>query len=138
NQCPNGCLRVPYFSNPNVIYSGYPTGITDQRDNARTANLTVAGVAAFRSAPASGPPTAPSGLSATAVSSSQINLIWADNSSDESGFQIERSTDGVNYAQVATAGANITSYSNTGLSASTLYYYRVRAYNSGGSSTYSN
>jgi len=37
------------------------------------------------------PPNAPSGLTATAVSQHQINLAWADNSSDESGFKIERS-----------------------------------------------
>ena len=38
------------------------------------------------------PPAAPSGLSATAVSSSQINLSWTDNSSDETGFKLERKT----------------------------------------------
>ena len=84
------------------------------------------------------PPQAPGGLAATAASSSKINLSWTDNSANESGFKIERKTgSGGTYAQIATVGANVTSYSNTGLTASTTYYYRVRAYNSGGNSSYS-
>jgi subtilisin family serine protease len=81
-------------------------------------------------------PTAPSGLSATTASSSQINLSWTDNSSNETGFKIERSTGG-GYSQVGTAGTNAASYSDSGLSASTQYTYRVRAYNSAGNSGYS-
>jgi len=79
------------------------------------------------------------GLTAAAASSSQINLAWSDNSSDETGFKIERSLTATSgFAQIATVGANATSYSNTGLSASTTYYYRVRAYNGAGDSAYSN
>jgi len=83
-------------------------------------------------------PAAPSGLGASATSSSQINLSWADNSTNETGFSIERSTDGSNFSPLATAAANATSYSNTGLTASTTYYYRVFATNATGSSTASN
>lgn len=83
-------------------------------------------------------PAAPSGLTAAAVSGSQINLAWTDNSSNETGFRVERSTNGATFAQIATVGAGVRTYSNTGLSAGTLYYYRVRAYNTGGSSAYSN
>jgi subtilisin family serine protease len=82
------------------------------------------------------PPAAPSGLSATAVSSSQINLTWHDNASNESSFQIERSSDGSFYTLIATVGANVTTYSDTGLPASTTYYYRVRASNAAGYSAY--
>lgn len=83
-------------------------------------------------------PATPSGLSATAASSSQIDLSWTDNSSDESGFKIERKTgSGGTYAEIATVVADVTSYSNTGLTASTTYYYRVRAYSSSGDSNYS-
>ena len=85
------------------------------------------------------PPAAPTSLTATATSTSQINLSWSDNSSDEDGFTIERKT-GANgtYAEIFTAAANATSYSNTGLAEGTNYVYRVRAFNAGGNSNDSN
>jgi Fibronectin type III domain len=83
-------------------------------------------------------PAAPSNLTATAVSASQINLAWTDNSNNETGFTIERSTDGTNFSPVITVGANVTSYSDTGLAASTKYYYRVDATNAGDDSPDSN
>lgn len=84
-------------------------------------------------------PTAPSGLSASAVSSSQINLTWTDNSNDETGFKIERKTGaGGTWSQITTTGADVSSYNNTGLTASTTYHYRVRATNAAGDSSYSN
>ena len=84
-------------------------------------------------------PIAPSDLSATATPTSQINLSWTDNSSDEIGFKIERKTgtDGI-YTHVATVAANVQTYSDTSLTAGTLYYYQVRAYNDSGDSDYSN
>ncbi len=83
-------------------------------------------------------PRPPSNLTATASSSSQINLAWTDNASDETGFEIERSNDGTNFAKIADVGANTTTYSNTGLTASTRYWYRLRAINSAGASSYTN
>ncbi len=81
------------------------------------------------SAPAPPAVTAPSGLSATTISATQINLAWTDNSNNETGFKIERKTGTGAYAQIATVGANVTTYSNTtGLVANTTYTYRVRAY----------
>ena len=77
----------------------------------------------------------PSGLIATAASSSQINLSWTDNSSTETGFRIERSSSSAGpYTQIATVGAGVITYSNTGISSSTTYYYRIRAYNTNGNS----
>ena len=86
------------------------------------------------------PPAAPSGLSAAAVSSSRIDLSWTDNSSNEVGFKIERSLTGggTGFSQIASVGVNITTFPSTGLSASTQYFYRVRAYNLVGDSAYSN
>ncbi|MCC6859160.1 MAG: fibronectin type III domain-containing protein, partial [Bryobacterales bacterium] len=85
-------------------------------------------------------PAAPGNLKASAVSSGQINLSWADNSNNEEGFRIERCQGSgcTNFAQIATVGAGATSYSNTGLSPATFYSYRVRAYNGAGNSGYSN
>jgi hypothetical protein len=83
-------------------------------------------------------PAAPSGLSATAVSSSQINLVWTDNAGyNEDGFKVERSTGGNSWTQIATTGPNVTTYASTGLSANRTYSYRVRAYNVLGNSAYS-
>jgi predicted phage tail protein len=82
------------------------------------------------------PPSAPSGLKAAAASKTQINLTWADNSSDETGFKVERSTDGVTYTQLAALAANSKSYASTSLTGGKKYYYRVRAYNADGNSAY--
>ena len=86
------------------------------------------------------PPAAPTNLAATAVSSSQINLSWTDSGTTEQGFKIERCAGAgcSDFAQIATVGANATSFSNTGLAASTSYSYRVRAYSSGVDSDYCN
>lgn len=82
-------------------------------------------------------PAAPSNLTATGVSPSQINLSWQDNSNTEEGFKIERSPTGTSdWSQIATVGINVTTYQNTSLVCGTRYYYRVRSYNGGGNSSY--
>ncbi|HZO90804.1 MAG TPA: fibronectin type III domain-containing protein [Chthonomonadaceae bacterium] len=83
------------------------------------------------------PPAPPSNLTAQVVVPHQINLSWIDHASNEDGFKIERSTDGVNFTQIDTVGPNVTSYTAAGLSGATQYYFRVCAYN-GGDSDYSN
>ncbi len=83
-------------------------------------------------------PPAPSSLSASTTSLTQIDLSWTDNSSNELGFKIERKTGSEGtYSEIDTAAADATSYSDTGLSEATTYYYRVRAYNLAGNSSYS-
>ena len=59
-------------------------------------------------------------------------------SNDETGFRLERSTDGINWIEVAVTDSDIASIIDNGLTASTTYQYRVRAYNGKGSSSYSN
>jgi hypothetical protein len=84
-------------------------------------------------------PLAPTALAATSVSDSQINLTWLDNSTNESGFRIERKravTTDV-WAEIATVGPGVTTYSDTGLTGLTVYRYRIRAYNLFGNSAYS-
>jgi Big-like domain-containing protein/fibronectin type III domain protein/reprolysin-like metallo-peptidase family M12B len=231
--CPSYCPRVLNFSNPDVLYNGFPTGILNQRDNAQTGDSTAPIVAAFRAGGGSGsnnPPAftsdpiskpnatsgqaysgslsgsasdadadplsfaktggpawltvaangslggtpsasdqgsnsftvsvsdgrggsdtatllinvvaslgAPSNLIATAVGTKRIDIRWTDNSTAELGFKIERSSNnGKGYSQIATVGAGVTSFSNTGLRSGRKYYYRMRAYTASSSSGYSN
>jgi endo-1,4-beta-xylanase len=83
-------------------------------------------------------PTAPSGLTATSFSSSQINLAWTDNAGNETAFKVERATASAGpWTEIAgTLAANTSTYSATSLSASTTYYFRVRASNATGDSAY--
>jgi pimeloyl-ACP methyl ester carboxylesterase len=86
------------------------------------------------------PPSAPSNLTVTAVSSSQVDLSWADNSSTEAGFKIERATSRSGpWTSVASTVADAVAFSDAGRAAGTTYYYRVKAFNSvGGDSDPSN
>ncbi|MEY2739456.1 MAG: hypothetical protein RL259_1365 [Bacteroidota bacterium] len=84
-------------------------------------------------------PFPPTNLTGTIVSSTQLNLFWTDNSTDETGFKIERKTLNGTYEVVGTTSSNINTFNNTGLTTNTTYVYRVYSYNSGGNSpTYSN
>jgi hypothetical protein len=73
--------------------------------------------------------TPPSGLTATAICNTQINLSWTDNSNNEEGFKIERKTGAAgSWVEIATVGAGVTTYQDVGLTSETTYWYRVRAY----------
>lgn len=68
---------------------------------------------------------APTGLTA-AASSSGITLNWEDNSSNESGFLVERRLYGASaYTRIATVSAGLTRYADTAVASSTTYIYRV-------------
>ncbi len=86
----------------------------------------------------SDPPAAPTEAEAVVVSSSSIRANWKDNAGNETGYSVEKSTDGINYAEHAEVGANITTLLITGLSSNTQYWIRVRALNDSGYSGYSN
>jgi hypothetical protein len=140
--------RVLLFSNPSVTWNGYPAGVSYEMDPANSAeaarslNNTAATVAAFKGGSTSAPPTstpaAPSGLAVQSASYDKVSLAWTDNATNESGFKVERSTNGVDFTEVATLGADTRSYADSTVAARTTYYYRVRAYNSTGTSGYSN
>jgi hypothetical protein len=83
------------------------------------------------------PPPAPTQLSATTVSNTEVDLSWSALLGTEDGFDIEESTDGVNFVRVAIAPAHTLSYAVTNLQLSTTYTFRVRAFNTFGDSNYS-
>ncbi len=86
-------------------------------------------------------PAAPSALTATAVSTGEIDLAWTNNAGSGTTFQVQRATNASftqNLTLVMTTAANATSCSNTGLNPNTTYYYRVLAVNSAGNSPASN
>ena len=84
------------------------------------------------------PPAAPTGLSATAVSKAAIALAWSDASGNETHFVIERANGSKPFKVVGQVGANVVSFTDTGLKARTTYVYRVRACNGLGCSLPSN
>lgn len=84
------------------------------------------------------PPAGPDGLLATVAGYDRIDLTWADHASDESGFSIERSTEGGPFSEVATTGVDQVSFQDSGLTGDTNYTYRVRAFNASGFSAWSN
>ncbi|HET6250034.1 MAG TPA: ELWxxDGT repeat protein [Tepidisphaeraceae bacterium] len=83
-------------------------------------------------------PTAPSGLQLAAVSSSEIDLQWIDNSSNETQFSIERAVLDGPFIQIGTVAANVTSYADTTAAPNTVYQYRIRALTANSPSGYSN
>jgi len=87
------------------------------------------------STPASAPvtlPAAAANLAVTGASASSISLSWSDLAGNESGYHVYRSSDGVNYAQVASLAANSQAFTDSGLPAGTAFSYEVSAWNSAG------
>jgi fibronectin type 3 domain-containing protein len=80
-------------------------------------------------------PNGPFGLSVTSASSSELDLAWYDSAVNETNFIVQRATSASGpFSTVATLPANTTSYADTGLVASTTYYYNVFAENAVGDS----
>ena len=79
----------------------------------------------------------PATLTASASSSSQIELTWQDTSPNETGFELYRSTPDPSgpFTRLATAGANTTTYGDAGLTQKTQYCYQVRAFKTSGPNT---
>ena len=144
--CSTGVPKINYFSNPNITYNGYATGISyeanpgNSAETARTLNNTAAQVANYRvgtGSVAPTPPAAPSGLAVQGATYNSVSIGWTDNSTNETGFHVQRSSDGVNFALIATLGAGTRSFVDVTVLARSSYYYRVRAFNSAGASAYS-
>lgn len=91
-------------------------------------------------------PTAPSSLAATSLVAGAVVLTWADNSSNETGFVIERKftnspadpQQNGHLPLIASVGANVVTFNNTGLTSAQSYDYQVSARNASGLSIPSN
>jgi len=81
-------------------------------------------------------PAAPTNLTAHREKNGQINLGWNDRSNNETGFQVERSTNGIVFNVIATVNNN--NYKDVNAAVGQTYYYRVAAKNNIGLSSYSN
>jgi len=81
---------------------------------------------------------APTNLQEELDTNADIMLSWTDNSSYEQGYEIWRGTEIGSLSCVATVPANTTLYIDQGTTVNTLYYYKVRAYNGGYYSSFSN
>lgn len=83
-------------------------------------------------------PTMPANLVASGISTSRISVTWGD-ASNETGYELYKSSNGgANFVLFATLPANTTSFLDSGLFANSVHYYRIRAFNDGGSSLFSN
>ena len=80
-------------------------------------------------------PNAPFGISAVSAGS-YVSLTWHSNSDNDSGFYVERSTDGYNFSRIGSTGAGVVAYSDSSVSNGTTYIYRVEAFNPTGVSSY--
>jgi alpha-tubulin suppressor-like RCC1 family protein len=83
-------------------------------------------------------PAAPSSLTANFATATSVNLSWNDNSSNETGFKIERKAGTGAFTQIGSVGVGMTAYADSGLAVGITYTYRVRATNNTGDSMYSN
>ena len=119
-------------------YSFNATGAAVVFRTTGTTGLVVANAVKFSQSAAAAvpPPAAPTALAATAASATQMNLTWSDATNDADGFNIDYSTDGTTWTPAGSTPAGTNAFKVTGLAASTPYYFRVRAYNSGGPSGY--
>jgi hypothetical protein len=82
-------------------------------------------------------PAAPTDPVLTVLGTDSIRLQWSDNSTIETAYEVQRSSNGVGWAPIDTTSADVATYTNTGLSSVKTYYYRVRATNSFGDSAWS-
>ena len=106
-----------------------------QNYNYRVAAYTSVNTSAWVTVTAATEFPAPSDLSATAISDSEVQLAWVDNTSYETGFKIERD-DGSGFTEIATVLSDVTEYTDTALTFDQTYSYRVAAYTTGNTSSW--
>jgi hypothetical protein len=128
-------INIPGTVGGNTAYVGFTAGA-----GGLTATQDILTWTYTPTASAAGAPAAPSGLTATAASATQVNLTWTNNATNQTGFRIDRATDSGFTQNVVsqTAGASAVSFVDAGLTAGTTYFYRVEATNAAGASSPSN
>jgi PKD repeat protein len=158
-------MASPHVAGAAAIYlQGHPNATASEVDNALKTNATTGKITwndpyaskppapppgqdyllytGFISATPPAAPAAPTNLTATSPTFEEIDLAWTDNATNENAFRIERCQDAgavcTAFVQIASVGANQSSYSDLTVTGSATYRYRVLAYNSGGNSDYSN
>jgi hypothetical protein len=125
------CLPPDTYYLAVTAYDAEVDGVDDWTDGheswfSREMEVTTTGV------PVCDAPVAPTALGAVSISASQIDLSWTDNATDETGYRVERSPDGgATWTEIASLGASVTDYSDTGLICDSPYHYRVRAHRTG-------
>jgi FtsP/CotA-like multicopper oxidase with cupredoxin domain len=128
-------LQDPATYNSSVIYRYRVVAMNTVGYGAEFPSMTVQSVS--NDLVIGNPPAAPSNLVAAAQAPGpRINLTWSDNSSNETGFVIERSVNGAAFVPLTTVAANVRNYADTTVAASTTYQYRVAAVNAAGQSAY--
>jgi hypothetical protein len=135
----NGALNHPAMA---VSLNNYGSVVIDIDGNQLTARYlrddgTIADTYAIVKGAAAVIPNAPLAVTALPDSSASVALSWTDTSANENGFRIERCAGAgcTDFAEAGVAAPNTSSFTDTRLSASTLYTYRVRAFNTAGAST---
>jgi hypothetical protein len=81
-------------------------------------------------------PPPPTGMSANALSQTQIQAGWTPPGATEDGFKIERSTDNQLFTEIASVVAGVSTLLDSGLASGTSYFYRTRTFNKQGFSGY--
>jgi len=138
--------RINVFSNPDISFLSWPTGILGSNDAARSMNATAETVAGFHAAhdahghsmdPTLRVPAAPDNLQARVSGGDAITLTWTDHADDARGYKVQSSVDGTNWYEIAVLEADATHFADTGLAKGHTYAYRVLAYNGIGHSDFS-
>jgi subtilisin family serine protease len=129
-----GAAALLVASRPGAAYSVVRSRIFQTADPVASLQGKVATGGRLNVARAIFPPETATGLTGTAVSSSEIDLSWTD-VSGETGYKVQRSADGTSgWTQIGTTGQDVATYADTGLAAETTFFYRVLATNTGGDS----
>ena len=113
--------------------------LTDEPPTADVGGPVIANGTTLVTSPAPPPPSpppagpaAPTGLTATAVSSRRIDLTWIDQATNESGFHVQRATGSTTFTTIANLGPDAAAFSDTTVSPNTNYTYRIEVYNASG------